>query len=141
MAENKTRESDADVVAFIHTVEDQGQRDDALVLTALMARLSGQPAKMWGSAIIGFGHYHYHYASGREGDWARVSFSPRKGKTVLYIMDGFVGHADIIARLGKYKTGKSCLYIKRLSDIDLDVLEALVTASLAHMDEKYPKGI
>jgi hypothetical protein len=105
----------------------------------MMTRLTGHAPKMWGPSIIGFGQYHYKYDSGREGDMARIGFSPRKGQTVLYITDGFAGHAELMAELGKYKTGKSCLYIKRLSDVDEAVLEQLCAASLRYMDSKYPE--
>lgn len=138
-AENKTKESAASVDAFIAGVADPKQRADAEQIRALMERLSGEPAKMWGPSIIGFGSYHYRYDSGREGDMCRIGFSPRKGQTVLYLIDGFEGQPELIARLGKHKTGKSCLYIKRLSDVDGDVLEELCRRSLAYMAEKYPQ--
>jgi hypothetical protein len=138
MAENKTQATGADVTAFIEGVADDGQRADAHVIAAMMARLSGEPAKMWGPSIIGFGRYHYKYDSGREGDSLRIGFSPRKGQTVLYLIDGYSNRAGQLARLGKHKTGKSCLYIKRLSDIDISVLEEMMVGSLAYMAEKYP---
>ena len=140
MATNKTQETDASVDAFLAGVADEGQRRDADTLIALMQRLSGYPPRLWGPSIIGFGSYHYKYDSGREGDSLRIGFSPRKGQTVLYIVDGFPRHADIMARLGKHKTGKSCLYIKRLSDVDGTVLEELCKASLAWMATRYPEG-
>lgn len=139
MAENKTQQTDASVSAFIDAIPDEGQRADAKAITAMMARLSGEPAKMWGPSIIGFGTYHYKYESGREGDSCRIGFSPRKGQTVLYIVDGFPSHEGIMARLGKFKTGKSCLYVKKLADVDEAVLEELVRESVAHMDERYPR--
>ncbi len=138
---NKTIQTDADVGAFLATVADDRQRTDAVALIDILKRLSGESARMWGPSIIGFGTYHYKYVSGREGDMARIGFSPRKGQTVLYIADGFPRHADIMARLGKYKTGKSCLYVKRLVDIDGGVLEELFAASLDFMAEKYPKDL
>jgi Domain of unknown function (DU1801) len=138
MAANKTVETDADVAAVVAAVADPAQRADAEVLIRMMAKVSGYPPKMWGPSIIGFGQYHYHYDSGREGDMCRVGFSPRKGQTVVYIVDGFPGHTELLARLGKHKTGKSCLYIKRLADVDLSVLADLVTASLAVMAERHP---
>jgi hypothetical protein len=95
---------------------------------------------MWGPSIIGFGQYHYHYDSGREGDMCRVGFSPRKGQTVVYIVDGFPGHTELLARLGKHKTGKACLYIKKLADVDVGMLQQLVTESLAEMDRRYPQS-
>ncbi len=107
----------------------------------MMERLTGHPPKMWGPSIIGFGEYHYKYDSGREGDICRIGFSPRKGQTVFYIANGFASHADLMAKLGKYKTSKSCLYIKRLSDVDEAVLEQLCVESLKYMDEKYPAQV
>ena len=94
---------------------------------------------MWGSSIIGFGDYHYVYDSGRKGTSARTAFSPRKGQTVIYFVDGYAQRADLLARLGMHKIGKSCLYIKRLADIDITVLEEMINASLADMDKNYPK--
>lgn len=137
---NKTVETDADVDAFVAAVGDPEQRADAADLIALMGTASGEPARMWGPSIVGFGRYHYRYESGREGEMCRIGFSPRKGQTVLYIVDGFPAHAEIMARLGKHRTGKSCLYVKRLRDLDRDALEALIAASLAEMDQRYPKG-
>jgi hypothetical protein len=138
MAENKTQAHDGDVTAFINGVADEGQRADAHAIAAMMTRLSGEPPKMWGPSIIGFGSYHYKYDSGREGDSLRIGFSPRKGQTVLYLIDGYAGKEAQLARLGKHKLGKSCLYIKRLSDVDTSVLEEMVVGSLAYMAEKYP---
>jgi hypothetical protein len=137
MAANKTVETDGSVNAFIEALPDERQRSDAWEIAALMERLSDSPAKMWGPSIIGFGSYHYRYESGREGDMCRIGFSPRKGKTVLYIVDGFSDFDVILARLGKHKTGKSCLYIKHLSDVDQGALTELITGSLAAMDAKY----
>lgn len=138
-SELKTKPTMISVGSFIEAVADPAQRDDARKIVAMMERLSGHTAKMWGPSIIGFGSYHYKYESGREGDMCRIGFSPRKGQTVLYIVDGFDGHSDLMARLGKHKTGKSCLYIKRLSDIDEAVLEQLCTESLDFMAAKYPE--
>ena len=135
--EIKTKPTPVSVDEFIEAVADESQRVDTKKILAMMERLSGQPPKMWGPSIIGFGQYHYKYESGHEGDMARIGFSPRKGNTVLYIVDGFAGYAELMARLGKHKTGKSCLYIKRLSDIDETVLEELCRASLAYMADNY----
>jgi Domain of unknown function (DU1801) len=137
--ELKTKATPVGVEEFIGTVADEQQRVDAYQITALMERLSGHPPKMWGPSIIGFGQYHYKYASGHEGDMARISFSPRKSRTVLYIAAGFTGHAELMAKLGKHKTGKSCLYIKRLGDVDETVLEQLCKASLKYMAQEYPE--
>ncbi len=130
MATNKTMETDADVDAFVAGIPDAGQRADAAVLLDLLERASGDPPKMWGPSIIGFGTHRYRYESGREGEICRVGFSPRKGKTVMYGM-GVQDHADILGRLGKHSTGKGCLYLKRLADVDLGVLEELAVAALA----------
>jgi hypothetical protein len=136
MAENKTQATNADVIAFIEGVADETQRADAHAIVEIMTRLSGEPAKMWGPSIIGFGSYHYKYDSGREGDSLRIGFSPRKGQTVLYLVDGYVGKEAQLARLGKHKLGKSCLYIKRLSDVDMAVLEDMITGSLTYIRAK-----
>jgi Domain of unknown function (DU1801) len=136
--ENKTKATEVSVDAFIASVADANQRTDAEKIRALMERLSGEPAKMWGPSIIGFGNYHYKYESGREGDMCRIGFSPRKGQTVLYLIDGFDGQPELMARLGKHKTGKSCIYIKKLTDVDEAVLEELCARSLAYMADKYP---
>lgn len=135
--ELKTKATPVSVSEFIDLVADESQHADSHRLVEMMERLSGHPPKMWGPSIIGFGQYHYKYESGHEGDMARIGFSPRKGNTVLYIVDGFAGYAELMARLGKHKTGKSCLYIKRLSDIDEAVLEELCRASLAYMADHY----
>lgn len=140
MAENKTLPTQASVDQFLAGVADSGQREDAKALIALLSRVSGETATLWGPSIIGFGRYAYRYDSGRTGEMCRIGFSPRKGKTVLYIVDGFPQHEEQLARLGKHKTGKSCLYIKRLSDVDMKVLEEMCSASLASMAERYPDG-
>lgn len=133
MAELKTRRTDGDVDAFLASVTDERRREDSLALRQLIAVITGDPGAMWGSSIVGFGTYRYRYASGREGEWFAVGFSPRKQNLTLYIMDGFDGYDEVLGRLGTFSTGKSCLYIKRLSDVDLDVLGSLVQASVAHV--------
>ncbi|MBC2776152.1 DUF1801 domain-containing protein [Parasphingopyxis marina] len=137
MAENKTKPTKIDPATFIAAVEPDWKREDAETICALMERLSGHPPKMWGPSIIGFGQYHYTYESGREGDSMLTGFSPRKSALTLYIMAGFPRHEEIMARLGKHRTGQACLYVKRLSDIDMGALEELIAASLAHMRDKY----
>ena len=137
--ELKTKATPVSVGEFIEGVADESKRADAKKIAAMMERISGCEPKMWGPSIIGFGQYHYKYASGHEGDMARIGFSPRKAQFVLYLADGFTGHAELMARLGKHKTGKSCLYIKRLSDVDEAVLEQLCTESLKWMADKYPE--
>ena len=138
-SELKTKPTPVSVDGFIEAVTDEQQRADSHKIAAMMERLSGYPPKMWGPSIIGFGSYHYKYDSGREGDMCRIGFSPRKGQTVLYLVDGFEGHAELMTKLGKHKTGKSCLYIKRLGAIDEGVLEQLCVESLKWMAQKYPE--
>jgi hypothetical protein len=138
--EAKTKATDVSVADFIAAVENPQRRADAGTLCALFEEVSGEPATMWGPSIIGFGRYHYRYASGHEGDAPRLGFSPRKAKLTIYIMPGLGGYADLLARLGKHKTSVSCLYLNRLSDIDVDVLREMATRSLAWMRERYPTG-
>lgn len=137
MAENKTKPTDVAVEDFLNAVENDRRRADAFELLALMRELTGEEAKMWGPSIIGFGSYHYKYESGREGDFMQVGFSPRKANLVCYIMLGFSGYQALMDRLGKYKTGKSCLYINKLDDIDRVVLRELIEKSLADLRQKY----
>lgn len=141
MAANKTVETDADVGAFLASVEGDGRRADAATLVALMSRLTGQPPKLWGS-IIGFGRYHYKYASGHEGDACLVGFSPRKAEFSIYLIGGY--HPDtadrsaaLLARLGKHRMGKACLYVKTLDAIDLDVLAELIELSVMRLQQDY----
>ncbi len=138
MSELKTKVSDSDVEVFLNSVESSRRREDAYTILNMMEKLTKAPAKMWGSSIVGFGSYHYVYASGREGDWMRIGFSPRKNALTLYIMSGFSNYDELMGQLGKYKTGKSCLYINKLQDIDLKVLEKLMKASLKYMKKTYP---
>ena len=136
MAENKTQATRASVSAFINAIADQAQRSDAKALVKLMQTASGEKAAMWGPAIVGFGSYHYRYDSGREGDMPLVGFSPRKAATVLYNV-ACEGDARL-TKLGKHTTGKGCLYIKKLADVDLSVLEQLVHASVIARRAKHP---
>lgn len=138
MAENKTKPVKASVTAFINGIEDKQKRSDARKVAAMMREATGARAKMWGSSIVGFGQYHYKYESGREGDFMITGFSPRKNALTLYIMAGFSGYESIMKQLGSFKTGKSCLYIKRLSDVDEKVLRRLIEASVKYMRKKYP---
>ena len=139
MAKTKTAETEKYIYEFIlEFAETEQKRQDSHELVKLMEKVSGFPAKMWGPSIIGFGSYHYKYESGREGDWMVTGFSPRKNDLTLYIMPGFARYEDLMARLGKHKTGKSCLYINKLSDVDLDALEGLVKLSWDVMNERYP---
>lgn len=133
MAELKTRLNDASVTDFLNNVDDAEKRKDCFALVDMMREITGAEPKMWGTAIVGFGTYHYQYASGREGDWMQVGFSPRKQSLTLYIMSGFSRYDELMKKLGKHKTGKSCLYVKRLSDVDLVVLRKLIKQSVAHV--------
>ena len=133
MAELKTQRSDNSVAAFLSAVEHPQRKADAHVLLELMQRVTGEPPTMWGSSIVGFGSYHYRYASGQEGDWPITGFSPRKAATTVYIMSGFDRYDELLGKLGKHKTGKSCLYIAKLADVDLKVLEKLVAESVKVM--------
>ncbi|MDG2003345.1 MAG: DUF1801 domain-containing protein [Novosphingobium sp.] len=141
-AENKTSATGADVAAFIASVAHEKRREDAYVLDALHRRVTGHEPRMWGSSIVGYGSYHYKYESGREGDSLRGGFSPRKAASTIYLMGNYCdsrNEADaLFAKLGKYRTGKSCLYVTRLENVDIAVLEALVALSWQIMNEKYP---
>lgn len=135
--QNKTVENEGDVLAFIHSVDNEKRKKDALKILEIMSEITRLDPKMWGPSIIGFGNYHYKYESGREGDFFKVGFSPRKQNTSLYIMGGFNRYDDLMSKLGKYKTGKSCLYVNKLEDIDLDILRNLIKESFSFMTEKY----
>ena len=127
MAELKTKKNQASVEAFINLVEHEGKRNDAFEILKMMSTITNEEPKMWGTSIIGFGDVRYKYASGREGDWFKVGFSPRKANVSLYLMGCDISKADsIVSRLGKYKTGKGCLYINKLADIDKNVLKELI---------------
>ena len=136
--EAKTKPTPASVADFIAAVENPVRRADAETLCALLEEVSGEPPKMWGPSIIGFGSYHYKYASGHEGDAPRLGFSPRKAQTVVYLMSGYKGQEATLARLGKVKTSVSCMYINRLDQIDLEVLREMAVACRDHMRELYP---
>lgn len=138
MAELKTKPTHDSVDAFLHGIPDPERRQECLTLVELMKQATGSEPAMWGASMVGFGKYHYKYESGREGDWFITGFSPRKGALTLYIMAGFDRYDGILKRLGKYKTGKSCLYVKRFDDIDLDVLRELINESVQHMRRAYP---
>ncbi|MEP7157450.1 MAG: DUF1801 domain-containing protein [Betaproteobacteria bacterium] len=138
MAENKTKPTGVSVAAFINANPDPAKRADAKSLVKMMQQATGEKPKLWGPSIIGFGTCHYVYASSREGDMPIVGFSPRKAALVLYIVMGFRESAALLGKLGPHKIGKSCLYIKRLADVDLGVLEQLVVKSVASVKAKYP---
>ncbi len=133
-----TVETDADVGAFVAGVEHDVRRRDAVTLVELMQRATGEPPRMWGPSIVGFGSYHYVYESGREGDTAAVGFSPRKTSTTVYLVDGVDRYADELARLGPHTVGRSCLYLKDLSRVDLGVLEGIVRRSYATTTSSSP---
>lgn len=133
MAELKTKRNDKDPIEFINSVENQQRRKDAFETLELMKNATGEEPKMWGPGIIGFGSYHYKYASGREGDWMLTGFSPRKQALTLYIMAGFDQYEDLMGKLGKFKTGKSCLYVKKLEDVDKEVLTELIQKSVSYL--------
>ena len=139
MAENKTRPTEVDPKDFIAAVPHAQRRADAEKLVATMERLSGEPPRMWGPSIIGFGSYTYKYDSGHGGTICRIGFSPRARETVLYVVDDFKGREAQLARLGKHRIGKCCLYINKLADVDEGVLEEMIRDSLKDLDEKYPR--
>lgn len=136
MAENKTRKTGASVEEFLASVENKRRREDGFALLEMMKEITGLEPEMWGSSIIGFGDYHYKYASGREGDIFLTGFSPRKQSLSLYVMDGFDGRDELLDRLGKHRKSVSCLYINKLADVDLDVLRELVRRSYEHSKSK-----
>lgn len=135
--ENKTKPTSTSVNYYLAGLEPERRRDDAMAVSAMMRRVTGEIPKMWGESIVGFGNTHYKYESGREGDWFLVGFAPRKTNLVLYIMPGFKEYGPLMKKLGKHKTGKSCLYLNKLADVDMKVLEQLVAKSAAHMRKKY----
>ncbi len=137
-AENKTKATSVSPESFIETVEHDVRRADAKVLLDLFADVTQLVPRMWGPSIIGYGRYHYKYESGREGEFMMTGFSPRKANQVIYIMPGYTDHSAVLDRIGKYKIGKSCLYINKLADIDLDVLRELITAGVEDMKSRYP---
>lgn len=138
MSEIKTRVNDASVEDFINSVVDETKKKDSLTLLKMFKKITGEPAKMWGSSIIGFGKYHYKSErSSQEGDWMLTGFSPRKQSLTIYIMPGFNDYNTLLKKLGKNKTSVSCLYINKLSDVDLDILEEIIKKSYLAMKEKY----
>ncbi|MBP6013530.1 MAG: DUF1801 domain-containing protein [Alphaproteobacteria bacterium] len=137
MAELKTKPTKQSVAAFLRKVPDEQKREDAAAVIELMRKATKAEPVMWGTSIIGFGTYRYKSASGREGDWPIIGLSPRKQNLTLYIMPGFAEFENLLAKLGKHTTGSSCLYIKRLADIDVPTLKKLITKSIAKMKEKH----
>ena len=133
MAELKTKKTDASVQVFLDAVEHPTRREDSLAILEIMREITGVEPAMWGTSIVGFDTYHYQYASGQEGEWPVVGFSPRKRNLTLYIMSGFGQYDDLLSRLGKFKTGKSCLYINKLADVDQVALRELIRQSVDHV--------
>ena len=129
-AENKTKETKASVEKFLNGIKDEKKREDSFKILKMMKQITKSEPKMWGSSMVGFGNYHYKYASGREGDWFLTGFSPRKQSLTLYMMSYLEKHENILKRLGKYKTGKGCLYIKQLEDVDMRVLKELISTTV-----------
>ena len=135
--ENKTQATKQSAAAFLNSIDDKDKRADAKKVAAIMQKVTGAKAVMWGSSIVGFGQYHYKYESGREGDFMLAGLSPRKQALTIYVMAGFTRYDALMKKLGKYKTGKSCLYVKRLSDIDEKVLAQLIEVSVKYMRKHY----
>jgi len=138
MAELKTKENDSSVQAYLEAIEDEARRQDCQELAEIMQRVTGLEPRMWGSSIVGFGSYHYKYASGHEGDACLVGFSSRKGDISLYLSNAFESRESLLAGFGKHKTGKACVYIRRLSDVRVPVLEKLVAETVAEKRRNYP---
>lgn len=137
MAQNKTQPTTQSAEAFLNSIENDKKRQDAFEVLQMMQDITGKAPVMWGDSIIGFDQYHYQYASGREGDFLIVGFSPRKTALTLYLSSGFERYDELMPKLGKYKTGKSCLYVKKLEDINREVLAELITQSMQYMRDKY----
>lgn len=138
MSANKTQPTAESVEAFLAVVEPQRKREEAQTLDALFREVTGWAPQMWGPTMVGYGRYHYVYDSGREGDSLATGFSPRKAKHSIYILPGYADYGAILQRLGKHSTGKSCLYINKLADIDLDVLAELIRTGLADLQRRWP---
>lgn len=139
MSKLKTKPTEVSVESHLAAIANEEQRKDAQTLVALMRRVTGQEPKMWGPSIVGFGSYHYKYPSGHEGDSALAAFAARGRELVVYTAEDFEGRDDLLAKLGKHKTGKVCVYIRRLADVDLKVLETLVVRSVADTNRRYPR--
>ena len=135
MAELKTKRTDESVEDFLNRIPDAERREDCLAIAKLMEEVTGHKPEMWGPSIVGFGSYHYKYASGHEGEWPVTGFSPRKKDLTLYLMMGFEKHHELMKQLGKHSVGKSCLYIKRLSDIHVPTLKKLIKASVRQLHD------
>ncbi len=136
--ELKTQKNNGSVSAYIKSIDDAALQKDGKALLKIFKETTGKPAKMWGDSIVGFGEYHYTYASGREGDWMATGFSLRKSGPTIYIMPGYQNYSDILKDLGPHKLGKSCLYLKRLSDVNEKVLKELIKTGLKDLKKQYP---
>jgi hypothetical protein len=130
MADLKTKATGKSVAKFLDSIKNEGMRQDCLILTGLMSQATGAKPKMWGSSIVGFGSYHYRYASGREGGWFTTGFSPRKQNLTLYVIGGFASHTSLLKKLGKHSLGKGCLYLKSLDEIHIPTLKKLIQQSV-----------
>ncbi|WP_417523030.1 DUF1801 domain-containing protein [Marinovum sp.] len=137
-SDNKTRITDQPVAEFLAAVSPDRRREEAQALDQLFREVTGFQPRMWGPSMVGYGQYHYRYATGREGDALATGFSPRKARLSIYIMPGYADFGDILARLGKHSTGVSCLYVNKLADIDLDVLAELIRAGLRDLATHWP---
>ena len=138
MSEPKTKKNNCSVSEFIEAVSHPTRREDSKVIASIMGEVTKKEPHMWGDSIIGYDEYHYVYASGKEGDWPMIGFSPRKQNLSLYIMPGFGIIEDLLPSLGKHKTSKACLYINKLADVNMDVLKSIIKRSYDHMCDKYP---
>lgn len=136
--ENKTQATDADVTAFLEAVQHPTRRADALALDALFRRVSGYDPRLWGSSLVGYGRYDYTYTSGRQGSFLATGFSPRKASLSIYIMPGYADYGEMLARLGKHRKAVSCLYVNKLADIDLSVLEDIIRTGLRDLNARWP---
>jgi hypothetical protein len=140
MAEPKTKRTGESVAAFVDRIADPKRRADCLAVLDLMKEVTGAEPEMWGGSMVGFGRYRYRYASGREGEWSLTGFAPRKSDLTIYVMTGFEPFGELMRQLGKYKTGKSCLYVKKLEDVDLAVLKSLLARSVQSLAAKRVEG-
>ena len=140
MAKNKTTETTYNVIHFINTVEDEVKRNDAFELLKIMQEVTGFEPKMWGTSIIGFGSYHYKYASGHEGDAPLVGFSPRKDAISLYLYSSFENKDELLSKFGKHKAGKGCIYIKKIADIEVEILKKMIALSVKNLNKLYPNN-
>lgn len=138
MAENKTKATEMSVQSYLSNIADGSRRKDCEALTKLMSKVTKQEPKMWGTSIVGFGSYHYRYESGREGEAPVAGFSSRKGDITLYLASSFPGQEELLTKLGRHKTGKGCLYIRKISDVDLKTLEQLIVESYAERKRNHP---